>query len=105
MKLKDWLDFKCISVAKFCKYNDISAESIYGNLKGNVPRSNVAVKIFRATSGEVSYEDLGLSQEAISRIKFKEKKRARKVRRQKLGVLLQKLKEEASQLVLSDASS
>lgn len=105
MKLKDWLDFKRISVAKFCKYNDISAESIYGYLKGNVPRPNVAVKIFRATGGEVSYEDLGLSQEAISRIKFKEKKAREKSEKAKARRLAAKAEEDALQLVSSDASS
>ena len=105
MKLKDWLDFKRISVAKFCKYNDICSESIYGYIKGNIPRPNVAVKIFRATGGEVGYEDLGLSQEAISRIKLKEKKAREKSEKAKAKRLAAKAQEEALQLVSIDTSS
>jgi len=105
MKLKDWLDFKRISVAKFCKYNDISAESIYGYIKGNIPRANVAIKIFRATDGEVSYEDLGLSPEEIARIKLKEKKAKIKSEKARARRLAAKAQEEASQHISSVISS
>ena len=68
MKLKDWLVFKCISVPKFCKYNDFCEESVYTYLKGGVPRSNIALKIVKATGGEVTLEELGLDQTTINKI-------------------------------------
>lgn len=83
MKLKEWLDFKCISVPKFCKYNDFCEESIYSYIKGSVPRSNIALKIVKATGGEVSFEDLGLDVQAIERIRIRQQKMRRKKERAK----------------------
>lgn len=81
MKLKDWLIFKCISVPKFCKYNDFCEESVYTYIKGGFPRSNIAVKIVKATGGEVTLEDSGLEQATIDKIRLKQQKmRERKER-------------------------
>jgi len=104
MKLKDWLDFKHISVAKFCKYNDFCEESVYSYIKGSIPRSNIAMKIFRATGGEVSYEDLGLSTEAITKIRLREKKAREKSEKAKARRAA-KAQEEALELASSDVSS
>jgi hypothetical protein len=87
MKLKDWLDFKCISVPRFCKYNDFCEESIYAYIKGNVPRASIALKIVKATAGQVSLEDLGLDQEAIEKIRSKQQKVRDKKERQKSRAL------------------
>jgi hypothetical protein len=83
MKLKDWLIFKCISVPKFCKYNDFCEESIYSYIKGGVPRSNIALKIVKATGGEVSLEDLGLDSQTIEKIRVKQQKIKEKKEREK----------------------
>jgi hypothetical protein len=83
MKLKDWLESKCISVPKFCKYNEFCEESIYAYIKGNVPRSSIALKIVKATAGQVSLEDLGLDQEAIEKVRLKQQKLRDKKERQK----------------------
>lgn len=83
MKLKDWLESKCISVPKFCKYNDFCEESIYAYIKGSVPRSSIALKIVKATAGQVSLEDLGLDQESIEKVRLKQQKLRDKKDRQK----------------------
>lgn len=83
MKLKDWLKSKCISVPKFCKYNDFCEESIYAYIKGSVPRSSIALKIVKATAGQVSLEDLGLDQESIEKVRLKQQKLRDKKERQK----------------------
>lgn len=83
MKLKDWLESKCISVPKFCKYNDFCEESIYAYIKGSVPRSSIALKIVKATAGQVSLEDLGLDQESIEKVRLKQQKLRDKKERQK----------------------
>lgn len=83
MKLKDWLESKCISVPKFCKYNDFCEESIYAYIKGSVPRSSIALKIIKATAGQVSLEDLGLDQESIEKVRLKQQKLRDKKERQK----------------------
>jgi hypothetical protein len=83
MKLKDWLESKCISVPKFCKYNEFCEESIYAYTKGSVPRASIALKIVKATGGQVSLEDLGLDQEAIEKIQLKQQKLRDKRERQK----------------------
>lgn len=83
MKLKDWLESKCISVPKFCKYNDFCEESIYAYIKGSVPRSSIALKIVKATAGQVSLEDLGLDQESIEKMRLKQQKLRDKKERQK----------------------
>ncbi len=84
MKLKDWLESKCISVPKFCKYNDFCEESIYAYIKGSVPRSSIALKIVKATAGQVSLEDLGLDQESIEKVRLKQQKLRDKKERQKV---------------------
>ncbi|MBX9744317.1 MAG: hypothetical protein K2X08_03800 [Chlamydiales bacterium] len=84
MKLKDWLESKCISVPKFCKYNDFCEESIYAYIKGSVPRSSIALKIVKATAGQVSLEDLGLGQESIEKVRLKQQKLRDKKERQKV---------------------
>ena len=83
MKLKDWLESKCISVPKFCKYNEFCEESIYAYNKGSVPRTSIALKIVKATGGQVSLEDLGLDQEAIEKVRIKQQKLRDKRDRQK----------------------
>lgn len=83
MKLKDWLESKCISVPKFCKYNDFCEESIYAYIKGSIPRSSIALKIVKATAGQVSLEDLGLGQESIEKVRLKQQKLRDKKERQK----------------------
>ena len=49
----------------------------------NVPRSSIALKIVKATAGQVALEDLGLSREAIEKIRLKQQKLRDKKRRQK----------------------
>jgi len=105
MKLKDWLDFKRISVAKFCKYNDFCEESIYSYIKGSIPRSNIAMKIVRATGGEVSYEDLCLPEEIIAKIKLKEKKAREKREKEKARRAAKSQVSESLQLASNDVSS
>lgn len=83
MKLKDWLELKCISVPKFCKYNEFCEESIYAYIKGRIPRSSIALNIVKATAGQVSLEDLGLAQESIEKIRLKQQKIRDKKERQK----------------------
>ena len=84
MKLKDWLELKCISVPKFCKYNEFCEESIYAYIKGSVPRTSIALKIVKATGGQVSLEDLSLDQEAIEKVRIKQQKMRDKKERQKV---------------------
>lgn len=74
MQLKDWLISKKLSVPKFCKYHDLCEESIYNYIKGRIPRSNIAVNIVKATGGEVTLEELGLSVERITKIRIREQK-------------------------------
>lgn len=83
MKLIDWLTFKCITVPKFCKYNDFCEESVYGYIKGAIPRADIAVKLIKATGGDVSLEDLGLDQKTIDRIRLKQQKIKEKTEREK----------------------
>ncbi len=83
MKLKDWLESKCISVPKFCKYNDFCEESIYAYIKGSIPRSSIALKIVKSTAGQVSLEDLGLDQDSIEKVRLKQQKLRDKKERQK----------------------
>jgi hypothetical protein len=83
MKLKDWLESKCISVPKFCKYNEFCEESIYAYIKGSVPRTSIALKIVKATGGQVTLEDLDLDQEAIEKVRLKQQKLRDKKERQK----------------------
>ena len=83
MKLKDWLESKCISVPKFCKYNEFCEESIYAYIKGSVPRTTIALKIVKATGGQVTLEDLGLDEEAIEKVRLKQQKLRDKKERQK----------------------
>ena len=108
MKLKDWLDFKHISVPKFCKYNDFCEESIYSYIKDGVPRSNIALKIVKATGGEVSLEDLGLDVQVIERIRIRQQKMRRKKERAKKRKA-EKAKEAASsdnfQFALNNSNS
>jgi len=74
MKLKDWLALYNLSVHKFCRYHNICRESIYAYLKGRIPRSDVSKAIVRATRGEVSLEDFGLSKKITTRSKPKKQK-------------------------------
>jgi hypothetical protein len=104
MKLKDWLTFKCISVPKFCKYNDFCEESIYGYIKGGVPRANIAIKIVKATAGEVSLDELGLDQRTIDKIRVKQQKVREKKEREKAR-RLEKAQENASESVLETIST
>lgn len=83
MKLKDWLESKCISVPKFCKYNEFCEESIYAYIKGSIPRTTIALKIVKATGGQVTLEDLGLDEEAIEKVRLKQQKLRDKKERQK----------------------
>lgn len=83
MKLKDWLTFKCVTVPKFCKYNDFCEESVYSYIKGAIPRADTAIKIVKATGGDVSLEDLGLNQRTIDKIRFKQQKVREKKEREK----------------------
>jgi hypothetical protein len=80
MKLQDWLTHYNVSVPKFCIPHDFCEESIYTYLKGGIPRLGVAVKIVKATHGEVSFEDLGLAPEVIRKIRLKQKKINKKAR-------------------------
>jgi hypothetical protein len=104
MKLKDWLTFKCISVPKFCKYNDFCEESVYGYIKGGVPRANIAIKIVKATGGEVSLEELGLDQRTIDKIRFKQQKVREKKEREKAR-RLEKTQENHSEQDLETVSN
>ena len=99
MKLKDWLESKCISVPKFCKYNEFCEESIYAYIKGNVPRTSIALKIVKATGGQVTLEDLGLDDEAIEKVRLKQQKLRDKKERQKARNLERAV--EASDSMLS----
>lgn len=74
MKLKDWLTANYLTVNRFAKKHKFYKDSIYSYLKGGVPRSNVAVKIVKATKGHVTLEDLGLSEKLIEKIKLKQEK-------------------------------
>lgn len=103
MKLKDQLTFKCISVPKFCKYNDFCEESVYGYIKGGVPRANIAIKIVKATGGEVSLEELGLDQRTIDKIRFKQQKVREKKEREKAR-RFEKSQENRSEPVLETAN-
>ncbi|MGH2611546.1 MAG: hypothetical protein ACRDFB_00685 [Rhabdochlamydiaceae bacterium] len=104
MKLKDWLTFKCISVPKFCKYNDFCEESVYGYIKGGVPRANIAIKIVKATGGEVSLEDLGLDPRTVDKIRLKQQKVREKKEREKAR-RLEKAKENPSEQGLETVSN
>lgn len=104
MKLKDWLTFKYISVPKFCKYNDFCEESVYTYIKGGVPRANIAVKIVKATGGEVSLEDLGLDQKTIDKIRLKQQKVREKKERERAR-RLEKAQENPSEPVLETISN
>lgn len=103
MKLKDQLTFKCISVPKFCKYNDFCEESVYGYIKGGGPRANIAIKIVKATGGEVSLEELGLDQRTIDKIRFKQQKVREKKEREKAR-RFEKSQENRSEPVLETAN-
>lgn len=104
MKLKDWLTFKCISVPKFCKYNDFCEESVYGYIKGGIPRANIAIRIVKATGGEVSLEDLGLEQRTIDKIRLKQQKIREKKEREK-AKRLEKAQENPSEQGLETVSN
>ena len=104
MKLKDWLTFKCISVPKFCKYNDFCEESVYGYIKGGAPRANIAIKIVKATGGEVSLEELGLDQRTIDKIRLKQQKVREKKEREKAR-RLEKAQGNPSEPLLETASN
>jgi hypothetical protein len=101
MKLKDWLELKCISVPKFCKYNEFCEESIYAYIKGSVPRTSIALKIVKATGGQVTLEDLGLDQEAIEKVRLKQQKLRDKKERQKARNLERAVESPNSMLTAS----
>ena len=104
MKLKDWLIFKCISVPKFCKYNDFCEESVYGYIKGAIPRADTAIKIVKATGGEVSLEDLGLNRKIIDKIRIRQQKVREKKEREK-AKRLEKAQGNPSEPILETASN
>jgi len=104
MRLKEWLQSKGFSVPKFCKYNDVCEESIYRYFKGKVPRSNIAVRIVKATQGEVTFEDLGVPANIIAKIQLKAQK-ARERRQQAKLRKAAKLQGSPSEADLQLASS
>ena len=42
------------------------------NVKSRAPRANIAIKIVKATGGEVCLEDLGLDQRTVDKIRLKQ---------------------------------
>lgn len=96
MKLQDWLTLKNLTVNRFARYQGLCKESIYKYIKGQVPRSEVARKIVKATAGEVSFEDLGLSAQAIAKIKLKQQKLRAKMDKEKAKRDAERLKKQMS---------
>lgn len=83
MKLEEWLTANNLTVNRFAKNHNLCKESLYSYVKGGVPRSNVAVKIVKATAGQVTLEDLGLSEKLITKIKAKQQRLREKMERDK----------------------
>jgi hypothetical protein len=108
MRLKEWLQLKGFSVPRFCKYNDFCQESVYSYFKGKVPRGYIAMQIVKATQGEVTLEDLGVSANVIVKIQLKVQK-AREKREQARARKAAKLQESHSdrglQLTSGDVDS
>lgn len=83
MKLDEWLEANHLTVNRFAKNHNLCKESLYKYIKGGVPRSNVAVKIVKATGGRVTLEDLGLSEKLVSKIKIKQQRLKEKMEKEK----------------------
>src|SRR5579872_1103763 len=83
MKLNDWLTANYLTVNRFAKNHNLCKESLYSYINGGVPRSNVALKIVKATGGRVALEDLVLSEKLIAKIKLKQQKLRLKMERDK----------------------
>lgn len=84
-------------LAQLRRGEHLREESVYGYIKGGVPRANIAVKIVKATGGEVSLEDLGVDPRTIDKIRLKQQKVREKKEREepedlkKLRKMLQNL--------------
>ncbi len=83
MKLDEWLEANHLTVNRFAKNHNLCRESLYRYIRGGVPRSNVAVKIVKATGGNVTLEDLGLSEELISKVRTRQQRLKEKIAKQK----------------------
>lgn len=83
MKLNEWLVRNHLNVHRFAKNHNLCGESLYKYVKGGIPRSTVAVKIVKATGGEVSLEDLGLSDSLISKVREKQRRLKKKLEKEK----------------------
>lgn len=86
MKLEEWLVAHHLNVNRFAKNHNLCPDSLYKYIKGGVPSSPVAVKIVKATGGQVTLEELGLDQSLIDKIlkkqgKLKEKNAKEKAKR------------------------
>lgn len=60
MKLKEYFTMHCVNKTKWCKKHKISRPTINNILKGAVPTLEMAMRIYRATSREVTPMDLGV---------------------------------------------
>ncbi len=58
MTLDEYMKKHCISPGKFCRKLEISHASLHKYRRGGVPRLDIALKIVRATNGEVTIQDL-----------------------------------------------
>lgn len=73
MNLKDWLKCKDITAFKFSKQAKIPVQSLYKYLRGQPPRIDIGVKIYKATGGMVTLSDLGIT-DCCQRVRVKYKK-------------------------------
>jgi hypothetical protein len=77
-----FFSFLCLGEKLYTRFNFLFHCPVFGGHR-RVPRSNVALKIVKATGGRVALEDLGLSEKLIEKIKLKQQKLKLKMERDK----------------------